>query len=366
MSLALLSLHFANNYGAVLQAYAMQRTLEDIGEKVTIINFANEYQLDADSLYPVKNGVKRWVKRVLMIRYHEQRKQRILKFDDFRNRYLNLSQYCKEEYKAEQQIKRYKTVIVGSDQVWNPLKGNETSNIYFLKNVDEIKKIAYAASIGNATKEAIAQFKDDISAFDYISVRENRGKEIIGSLIDNPIHQVIDPTLIVNPNYFKIIEKEYSLPFDKYIFYYSLDGYDKRDRNNDLLSKISNELNLPVVAITPEWPKKGALNVSDAGPEEFLWLIDNAELVCTTSFHGTALSLVLNKNFIVLEKYDGEDDRKVSILKDLNLENRATTDENLIDQLIKEKIDYEKVSRLLNKRIIESRDYLTNSLLDIN
>lgn len=364
MKVGILTLHFANNYGAVIQVYCLQKILERIGVQVNVIDYSNKYQIDADSLYPVYSGLKRLIKRLLMLSYHSERKIRIERFDIFRKEKLALSSKCKDELDVKKVVEQLDSVIVGSDQVWNPNKGKEVSDIYFLDGISGIKKIAYAASVGNATINELEKFRRAIEKFDSISVRENRGKDCIQKLINDNIDLVLDPTLVIDTSQLIEAEKPYKLPFENYLFYYSSDGYDKKDRNVDLLNEVSKTTGLPVVVVCPEWPKKEFFNVMDAGPEEFLWLIHNASLVCTNSFHGTALSINYKKNFIVLEKYDGKDDRKVSVLKELGLSNRITDNIEFVTKIANETIDYYKVEQELAKNKTLSIDYLKNSLDD--
>lgn len=365
MKAGILTLHFANNYGASLQVYSLQKTLELLGIDTTVINYANQYQIDADSLYPTKSGIKRFIKRLLMITDHNARHNRIKKFESFRNQRLSLSAFCDSVDDISKVTRGLEICVVGSDQVWNPKKGREISDVYYLGFLnDKCKRIAYAASIGNADIEDLEPYKALISTFDNISVRETRGKQVIEKLVDRAVFKVLDPTLVVEPQYFRSIEKQYKLPFEKYIFYYSLDGYDKRNRNVELLCKASDYLGIPVVAICPEWKKNSSkiVNVIDAGPEEFLWLIDNATFVFTNSFHGTALSISLEKEFAVLEKYDGKDDRKLSILSELGIGDRISDEWEHIKSIITNKIDYANVNVLLNKNRALALDYLQSSL----
>lgn len=127
---------------------------------------------------------------------------------------------------------------------------------------------------------------------------------------------------------------------------------------------LQKKLNKKVVILTPEWPKRvtGFENIIDAGPVDFLLLIKNATLVCTNSFHGTALSICFRKDFYVLDNENIFDDRKTSLLEQLGLCDRIVKGEKTMKNLIITSVLYDKVE--LKLRILRERSisFLKNSL----
>jgi len=363
MRIGIITFHAANNYGAVIQSYALQEYIRTVEQECEIIDFNSKSQQDFNSLYPKRNGFKSIVKNIFMVQYDSKRRLRIKRFDEFRENCLILSDTCYGKKELKELNKRFDLFIAGSDQIWNTTKKADVNNAYFLSFVDDKKiKVAYAVSLGNATVEDLLPYKKYIMSFSNISCREKSASDIIESIIDKKVATTLDPTLLVKNDIWNNLVKNIKVPYSDYILYYSLDGFDMRKRNIDILKVLSKRLNKKVIALTPEWPKKDFVNVIDAGPIEFLALIKNADLICTNSFHGTALSISMEKDFYVLEKYDGIDDRKHGILEQLGLLDRMISEDVAINKMEINSIDYKKVNGLLDKKRKDSTKYLSLAL----
>lgn len=364
METGILTFHRVYNYGAVLQAYALQKVLEDMGVENEIIDFSLEKQRDVTSLYSTHNGIKKFVKTLSFLPFHAKRKRRIDRFDDFINEDMRLSEkrYCCEE-ELEETNSLYNAFLVGSDQVWNVTKKAEASDGYFLNfAADEKRKISYASSIGIASYEELADRKKLLERFDKISCREQGGAQILEKLTGHEVPVVLDPTLLVDAKHLiNLAESEFHSP---YILYYSLDGYDKRNNNLKTLKMFSEKFELPILFVTPEWPRhKLGSEIMDAGPKEFLGLIKNASLVCTNSFHGTALSVKMNKPFFVLEQENIKDERKRSILRQLGLLNRIISSNSDAAKVQDYFIDYSPVNKKLMELQKLSSAYLEEAVI---
>lgn len=366
MKVAIITFHGAHNYGAVLQAYALQQYILSLDVECKIINYRSKSQRDFNSLYPKRNGVKSIIKNLLMLKYDKKRRIRDYKFEEFINNSLCLTNNFYEKEDTLYELNKVIDVfIAGSDQIWNTTKRADVSKAYFLNFVDDDKKkIAYAASIGNAQVSHLIDFTSYIKRFNYISCRELGAAKIIEELLNEKISVVLDPTLLVSAEIFKKLIKK--INFKNYIFYYSLDGYDKRYNNVEELKILSKRLNKQVIILSPEWPKKDKnfINVIDAGPIEFLSLISNADLICTNSFHGTALSISLEKDFFVLEKPSKFDDRKISILKQLGLESRMVKGTDNVKNMDLNPILYDDVYSKLISLKVESDTFLKKSIFE--
>ena len=366
VKVAIITFHGAHNYGAVLQAYALQQYILSLDIECKIINYRSKSQRDFNSLYPKRNGIKSVIKNLLMLKYDKERRRREYKFEDFINNSLCLTDdlYEKEDtlYELNQEIDVF---IARSDQVWNTTKTADVSTAYFLNFVDDNKKkIAYAVSIGNAHTSQLLDFCPYIRRFNSVSCRELSAVKIIEGLLNKEVSIALDPTLLVSGKIFKkLIGKS---QFKNYILYYSLDGYNKRFNNVEELKILSKRLNKQVVILTPEWPKKerSFINVIDAGPIDFLTLISNADLICTNSFHGTALSISLRKDFWVLEEPNEFDDRKTSILKQLGLEKRMVKGWDYVNNMELNPILYDEVYCKLKLLRIKSDSFLKHSLFE--
>jgi hypothetical protein len=320
--IGIITFHAAHNYGAILQAYSLQQVIKSFGINNKIIDFRTQEQIDFTSYKTRRNGLKSTIKNLLLYKYRNEYRTRSEKLEFFINHQLDLTERFSSEIELPDCANRFDAFITGSDQVWNTLKKADYSPAYFLSFVpDNLKKIAYAVSIGNASKDDLIDSKKYIDKFDVLSFRESRGLAVINELIEKKAELVLDPTLLTETNIYLDLIKIVKKKFTDYIFYYSLDGYDKRDNNVEILLTLSRKLEKKIYALTPEWPKRvqGIENVIDVGIEEFLSLIYYADVVCTNSFHGTALSIALNKEFYVLEKFNPKDDRKSTLLNALNI-----------------------------------------------
>jgi hypothetical protein len=363
-TIGIITFHAAHNYGAIMQAHSLQQVILSLGFDCKIIDFRTPAQIDFSSYKTKRNGIKSMVKNFLLLPYKAQYRLRSEKLERFINNSLLLTERFSSERELEVCANSFDAFITGSDQVWNTLKKADTSPAYFLSFVsEEKKKISYAVSVGNAAAEDLLQVKEYIERFDAISVREMRGVQIIHELLGLESELVLDPTLLVNAECLVKLANERQTRFHDYIFYYSLDGYDKRKQNVDILTELSEKTGKKIIALTPEWPKRvvGIENVIDVGIEDFLSLINYADLICTNSFHGTALSIALNKNFLVLEKFKQEDDRKTTILKLLGLEHRMIDSVSAIGEAFNP-IDYNAVNLQLEELKKHSLSFLKKAI----
>lgn len=362
--IGILTFHKVYNYGAAIQAYALQSFLENSGYAVEIIDFIKIKQKDYTNVISIHNGLKRFLKTIMLFTVLKERIGRKKRFDDFFERQLIISN---QRYLNENSLikanEKYDTFIVGSDQVWNTRKESDFSSAYLLDFVqDEKKKIAYAPSIGIADKKDLMIYKELLQRFDVLSCREVGGARILQEITGKEVKSVLDPTLLVSRESLEALTRK--IHNEPYILYYSLDGYDKKKRNMDILEYLRDRYSLEVRIITPEWPfhKNYGKDVRNAGPKEFLSLIKYASLVCTNSFHGTALSLKFEKPLYVLEDKGIKDERKRSILKQVGALDRLIS---CVDDL-KEKDGYDMDYRTIKDKMglleRESRDYLINAL----
>lgn len=359
MKIGILTFHAVYNYGAVLQAYALQKTLEDLGAEAEIIDLRRPEQNASTGMYSMRNGIKSMCKNVLLLPLHKKRKRRTIQFQTFLKQHLKLSACYTKEDELNGLDEIYDCVISGSDQVWNTTKKLDFCKAYMLNFIQNkrCRKLGYAVSIGSAQMADLESYKTDIAQFDFITMRETRGAEMIGQLIGEIPPVVIDPTLLVeNSHYAELYDSVTGAEKNNYIFYYSLDGFDKKKRNFDILEQLSEKFHLKVKAVLPERPfsYKNFEMITDAGLEDFLALIKNAAFVCTNSFHGTALSIALQKPFFVLETYDGNDDRKLTLLKRLRCEDRMIGSLTEAQNILEYSMDYITISEELRKYREES------------
>lgn len=366
MKLGIITFHAVYNYGAVLQAYALQKVFSDLDVDAEIIDFRRKEQVDYTSLYSKRRGIKSFIKNIMILPFHNKRKKRMINFDMFIDKELVKSD---DIYTTEEALARtndiYDVFFTGSDQVWNTRKEKDYSSAYFLDFVEanNSNRYAYAASLGVSEKKDLVNQEQMLNKYKKISCREKRGVDIVSEITQKDVELVLDPTLLVDRKHLDkyVKESEINKP---YLFYYSLDGFDKRKNNLDMIYALAKKFGLEVRLVTPEWVytgNKGEQCIT-AGIEDFLTLIANAELVCTNSFHGTALSIKFNKNFYVLEEYDGKDDRKRTILEEIGLLDRCISNMASVENISDYKIDYEDVNSKLESKRDKSLAYVKECL----
>jgi hypothetical protein len=221
-------------------------------------------------------------------------------FDSFRNSYLGLSNQVNEN-NVHTILPDYRTIIVGSDQIWGPVERNRS--IYFL-GFDEFKgnKVSYAAdsTIAEVSEEHIDKLRRELGDFDRISVRNKHSQKFVETVIGEKPPIVADPTLLWD---FNELGRGFMGDSDPYILVYVL-GKDINGSNRKAIEEIKRIYgNLKVYAIVIPTMKFNICDYADKvfydlGPEEWLDMIRNATFVYTDSFHGTLFSLKFHKPFL--------------------------------------------------------------------
>ena len=293
MKTGILTFFSANNYGAVLQAYALQKKLTSENIECECI----DYKCDAiekmhqprkiDIKYGLIGNAKNIIRNIM-------NKPRLKAFAPFRESIPHSKPYTKAT--IAQANKDYDAFISGSDQVFNfDLTGGDTA--YYLDFAAEGKrKISYAASMGKFHEEHRDFYKQQLGSFDLLSFREKETADKIKSEIDIEGQIVPDPVFLLTGEEWKK-NLDISKKSDKrYIFVYALYG---SKTLFEAAEKLAREKSCKLYIVT----KLNRLSVNadkiirDASPEEYIGLIANAEYVLCDSFHGTAFSLILKKQF---------------------------------------------------------------------
>ena len=282
----------ANNYGALLQAYALHKTITKLGVENHVLNYQCEYMGKPYGLAALRR--KGIIRFLLGIAYHIVRMPRRAKFAEIRSQ-MNITPILSRNdlMTLEDQ---YDCFIAGSDQVWNDGITNLDPSFFFdfIKNPE--KKLSFAASFGfEIMSDALkTEYKKLLNDFSSYNMRESSGVEIIKSLLNKPANLVLDPTLLLTCDDYNIIAQPPKIK-DKYILVYQITV------SSFLLNtvrKIAKSTGYKVVTIP--FPLGGFIRAKtnfSAGPREWIGLIRDAEIVVTDSFHGCCFSILYNKNF---------------------------------------------------------------------
>ncbi len=359
MKCGVLTFHRAQNYGAILQAYALQKSIHKIGVDCELVDYRCpfiEKYFQPFSIKSFKNFKKIAAIVLLNGRVIDNRSN----FEDFINNYLKTSsEVITSSDELDELNSIYDTFITGSDQVWSYLTAGFDKS-FFLDFVDDKnKKNAYAASFGveKLPDELKLEYKKLLSNFANISVREEQGADIVKELLEIEPLVVLDPTLLLDKNeWLKISSGNYEE--QEYLLLYVIA---ESKSILDLARKIARKNNLKIVYINDRLYKRfGMENKSKLKVTDWVSLFLNAKYIVTNSFHGVAFSINFQKEFFM--KYLPEpakvNSRLQNILDLFELEDRHVKNLNCLDQI--ERIDYVKVNRLLEVERKKSIEYLNS------
>lgn len=349
MKIGILTLPFNNNYGGLLQSYALQTYLRKRNHEVNVLNI-KMVASPMTFVQRIKSGIKFMCGKT----YRDRKK------------YENLSQNMTSFVAANMSVKYYKSnnenynldaFIVGSDQVWRFDYTKENYKKYFLDFVEDknVKRIAYAASFGidnwnlsiPQTKEIVGLIKK----FDAVSVRENSGIELCKDNLEIEAQQMIDPAMLLTKNdYLKLVDSSQD-NVDEDLLVYMLDlDLEKKE----LIKKITEELNYKPFTVGLQNLDNTKKNIY---PPISNWLNGflKAKFIITDSFHGTAFAILFNKPFITYGNSERGITRFDSILNQFNLKSRYISKlSDLNSQIIHEEIKFTEINAILDKKRSEA------------
>lgn len=362
LKIGVLTIPYAQNYGSVLQSYAMLKNMSKYGD-VKLVNYISPFLIKR---YKIWNIDRRTIKTAIIsfcgsIVYFPILFKKRNKFSNFCNDYLQL---CKTPVENADKIiqDEYDLIIVGSDQIWNTriTHFDETFFLNFIK--ENKKKIAISPSLGysNRNESEIDFYKKNIYDFDFVGIRERTDEEFVRKNIksEGTVTTIYDPTLYVSyDEWDNLSSKCDRIIKEDYILIYA---FGISDEIRETVNIIKHKHDLSVYIIADSWKKTnndGYHYLNSVGPIEFLNLIKNSRFVVTNSFHGTVFSLIFEKEFYTVP-YKGTENRILSLLKDLNLEDRVITHDNRND-ILETIIDYSII-----KQLLENNKKKTSNVLD--
>ncbi len=370
---------YVNNYGACLQAYALQQAIKLDNNECEIIKYTpyadigkavNLQHIPEPFMLRMTRALKHPIQFYLRKQDRKKQANRDAKFEEFRQERLV---FANRLYNSWDELRKdpppYDSCVCGSDQIWNPvIHHNINVGPYFLDFVPENKgKIAYAPSIGvqYVPEECHQEMKRLINRLDAVSVREQRGAELIREIASQEAPVVLDPTLLFDGEWWSKAIKPVNIK-KPYILCYL---FNENKSTYDFVEKMRRETGYEVITLPFAFRdiyNKNSTKIYDAGPSEFLYLIKNAALIITDSFHATAFSINFNRNFICLfrntdEEKNNMNSRITSILSIAGLEDRLITDPENINVLPYD-IDYSEVNKRLSARREKDRRFLWDSI----
>lgn len=357
MKIGILTFHNAVNYGALLQAYALQQVLSSMGHDVEFIDYRNSSIERRARCFDLKfNSILQVFKNVIF--HYKPLSKRIRFFREFREKYLTISGRILPEILKDSD---YEMIVVGSDQVWNPILTNGIDSVYWGEYSGNIPTISYAASSNDPntfSSENIDIIGRYISNFSALGVRENRLRDFFYDKYGANSSVVLDPTLLAGKKYFENIigEKIFN---DPYVLVYSVEM--QTSQLKGIVHKIAQEKGLKIIVIggnSRNW--RGAKFIQPSIPQ-FLSLIKHAECVVSLSFHGTAFSIIYEKDFYSVK--GGNMARVETLLSSLGLMDRIISDELDVNY---SQIDYNSINITLSELQEYSRSFLIKEIYGHN
>ena len=355
-NIATIAFHRAINYGAVLQVYALQKKIEELGGNCTVLDYRNnslESKHRETKIGDCKT-IKDYIRFIILSKNNNLKHKA---FRAFSESYLNLSKpyYTIDELKKDEQ--KYDKFITGSDQVWNGNLSN-TDPAYFLDFVSNSrKKNSYAASFGfeKVPDNKVGDYYNMLKDYNEMSVRENQGAKIIKELLGVDVETVLDPTLLLTKEEWFEIAEDYTKN-EKYILIY---GFGGAKYKMNFAKNLSKKTGCKIVHIVnPYFNERGILYEKSLGPKEFLGIFKNAQYIVTNSFHGTAFAINFNKEFFVepLSEAFGTNSRLTNILDLFGLKDRLIFSEDI--SMYDKAIDYDNVNKVLNGERKNSLEFI--------
>lgn len=322
--IATLTFHRAINYGAILQTYALQKSLEKLGCDTEVLDYRSDFLENLHNPHNISK-YKSFLHYCYSVLKNRVKKDNRKAFREFSESYLKISEkYSKSNIKNA--ADEYKAVIVGSDQVWN-YNCTDFDKTYFLDFLsDKKQKYSYAASIGVKLEDGkiCGEYKSLLSDFSVLSVREEQARMELNKL-DLFSQTSLDPTLLLSGDEWRKIAVKPKGNFKKYVLVYVITP---TKSIFDIAKKLSRKYGMEIIYINEFlFNKFGVKNKSRITPNEWLWLFDNADFIVTNSFHGTAFSVNLKKQFYVepLPVKTNVNSRIYDFLNILNLNDRIIT-----------------------------------------
>ncbi len=331
MDIGIITFHFPYNCGAVLQCYALQTVLERQGHNVSVIDYRpwyhqNRYTVkknpftvaranflrdkETRPLWKRTMSYGRWFAKTALdrsLRRENEASDRL--FREFREQYLHTTKCYRTLKSLQKNPPKTDCYIAGSDQLWNErLTGDSFDPAYFLDfGPDTVRRMSYAVGVYmDAERPTEKQNADRLNRyldrFEGISVREQRGKEMILAIRkEDEIRVDADPTLLADcADYRKLMKKPDGLQPGEYILTCTM-GDESEQEVFETADRIGRERGLTVIH-SMAYPKRRREDGNNVlmGPCEWLWAVDHAALVVTNSYHAGVFSVLFHKPLIAV------------------------------------------------------------------
>lgn len=375
--------YFHANYGGMLQAYATVSLMDKLGIDYELIQYQKKLTVveKIKSIPRLLNGILLNDKYEALVKkfgekmhpeFAARNSERLHAFEKFNEAHFTKLSPVFRGYEALcQGARRYSAVITGSDQLWSP--AGLPTNYYNLQFVpEEIRKISWASSFGvrNIPWYQKNRTRNYLQRMDYISMRENRGAEIVEELSGKKVPVLMDPVFVFDKEEWNTLIPEKPVEWENYIFCYFLGD---NAEHRAAAKKLAEETGRKIVTlrhmdqyITAD-ETFGDVAPYAVAPDQFLNILRSASAVCTDSFHGMAFSIILEKQFVVFDRYSAEarhskNSRIDSLCANLGLSDRRYSGTADLRAKMERSIPYDAIREKLLTERSRTMQYLETAL----
>ncbi len=368
----ILTFHWADDYGAMLQAYALKTYLEGLdGERVEVIPYAPVRMEGRYRLFPITAaerdkktiyffGVWEFARNMSHLPAYLKRRKNMR---NFRCRYLTAEPAVRSAGKIS--LKKYAYVFVGSDQVWNPeiTVGLDQAYIGNIKEKGKCRLAAYGASFGKDSlpEKYHADFEKAVNQnFSGISMREKSAVPFVKNFFQGDVTDVLDPTLLLKAKEWEKIGKA---PRHEHYILFVYTEYNAL--MIQYLHNLSVKLKKKVIQVSMPWlgQREDWINLEiKGGPSEFVGFFQKADYVVTNSFHGMVFSVLMEKKFLVFG-HSNKNARMENFLEKIDLKSRLVEKGRMPaeEEMLRE-IEWSRAGELIEKERRHSMDYIKSML----
>ena len=363
MKTYIITFQSAKNFGAVLQAYALQKYISETFGDVQVIDYRNPKIEKSYSFPSVKEIFKNPKNSAFRLMQSSLYRGKFKKIDIFIKNNMRLTPPC-DSNSIKETTADGDVFITGSDQVWNYMITDRDDN-YYLSFAKDKKTCSYAASfgVGEIPSNYTQYYRSALKNIKHISVREVQGIEILTKLGFDKAHVLCDPTLLLERSSWDEMCKSVKVN-GKYILVYKITVADK------LLAfakRLSQKTGLPIIYI-PNDLKSGVIGSLrlNVGVDEWLGYIKNAEYIVTNSFHGTVFSIMYGKKFFseVSQKVNPSTSRLLTLLKMFRMEERIISE--FSDNLLYKELNMREIDSIMTEQQKLSQDFFWKVYMEGN
>jgi hypothetical protein len=372
MKIGIITMHKVLNFGSALQAYALQRKITELGYECEIIDYEFPPKKNKKiTLGGIVDNIFTFVRALIMGFPQIKRRRR---FQYFYDNYYQLSPDAYNSVSISSNPPRYDVYMTGSDQVWNPRHIGVDSNFLLSFAPEGNPKISYASSFATShiPDEKKELYKLFLKEYLYISVREPSGVPLVKSLTGEDATVCCDPVFLLGKEQWDAVSGNAKIKVNGryilvYALYYMFDPYPELHKIIDYVQKTLGYKVLYLNGRKEDAFRSNSSVLKSEGPSEFIKLIKNAEIVITSSFHGTAFSLIYDKPLMAIVRQNDKSDSRIrSVLDNVDAARSIISyDSECI--LTKNELYQLKANRAkLNQYIERSYNYLEETLSRIS